>query len=87
MNLKAITERSLITLQGDEVVLFLLEPTNVSVLSREGLRARVNALMHVLKGFAEIELLCLNSRESLSTTSSTSPAGWSRNPSPRFAPC
>ena len=43
---------------------FLLEPTNVSVLSREGLRARVNALMHVLKGFAEIELLCLNSRES-----------------------
>ena len=64
MNLKAITERSLITLQGDEVVLFLLEPTNVSVLSREGLRARVNALMHVLKGFAEIELLCLNSRES-----------------------
>ena len=43
MNLKAITERSLITLQGDEVVLFLLEPTNVSVLSREGLRARVNA--------------------------------------------
>lgn len=64
MNLKAITERSLITLQGDEVVLFLLEPTNVSVLSREGLRARVNALMHVLKGFTEIELLCLNSRES-----------------------
>ena len=64
MNLKAITERSLITLQGDEVVLFLLEPTNVSVLSREGLRARVNALIHVLKGFAEIELLCLNSRES-----------------------
>ena len=62
MNLKAITERSLITLQGDEVVLFLLEPTNVSVLSREGLRARVNSLMHVLKGFAEIELLCLNSR-------------------------
>ena len=45
-------------------MLFLLEPTNVSVLSREGLRARVNALMHVLKGFAEIELLCLNSRES-----------------------
>ena len=50
MNLKAITERSLITLQGDEVVLFLLEPTNVSVLSREGLRARVNALMAELMG-------------------------------------
>ena len=46
------------------LILFLLQPTNVSVLSREGLRARVNALMNVLKGFAEVELLCLNSRES-----------------------
>ena len=54
----------MITPQGEEVILFLLQPTNVSVLSREGLRARVNALMNVLKGFAEVELLCLNSRES-----------------------
>lgn len=64
MNVKSITEYSLITLKGDELVLFLIQPTNVSVLSREGLRARVNALMNVLKGFAEVELLCLNSRES-----------------------
>ena len=64
MNIQSITERSMITQQGEEVILFLLQPTNVSVLSREGLRARVNALMNVLKGFAEVELLCLNSRES-----------------------
>ena len=64
MNVKSITEHSLITLRGDELVLFLIQPTNASVLSREGLRARVNALMNVLKGFAEVELLCLNSRES-----------------------
>ena len=64
MNIQSITERSMITPQGEEVILFLLQPTNVSVLSREGLRARVNALMNVLKGFAEVELLCLNSRES-----------------------
>lgn len=38
----------MITPQGEEVILFLLQPTNVSVLSREGLRARVNALMNVL---------------------------------------
>lgn len=64
MNIRSITERSMITQQSEEVILFLLQPTNVSVLSREGLRARVNALMNGLKGFAEVELLCLNSRES-----------------------
>ena len=64
MQVERITEHSIITPQGEEIVLFLLQPTNVSVLSRESLRARVNALMHVLKGFVEVELLCLNSRES-----------------------
>ena len=64
LNVEAITEHSIVTSHGDEIVLFLLQPTNVSVLSREGLKARVNALMHVLKGLAEVELLCLNSRES-----------------------
>jgi len=64
MNIQKITEHSLITPHGEEIVLFLIQPTNVSVLSRESLRARVNALMHVLQGFAEVELLCLNSRES-----------------------
>lgn len=64
MNIQSITEHSLITPHGEEIVLFLIQPTNVSVLSRESLKARVNALMHVLQGFAEVELLCLNSRES-----------------------
>lgn len=64
MQVERITEHSIITPQGEEIVLFLLQPTNVSVLSRESLRARINALMHVLKGFVEVELLCLNSRES-----------------------
>ncbi len=64
MNIKVISEHSIISARGDEIVLFLIQPTNVSVLSRDGLKARINALMHVLKGFAEVELLCLNSRES-----------------------
>ena len=64
MNVKAITEHSLVTLRGEEIVLFFIQPTNVSVLSRESLRARVNALMNVLKGFTQVELLCLGSRES-----------------------
>ena len=57
MQVERITEHSIITPQGEEIVLFLLQPTNVSVLSRESLRARINALMHVLKGFVEVELL------------------------------
>ena len=64
MNIRKITGHSLVTLYGGEIVLFLIQPTNVSVLSRESLKARVNALMHVLKGFVEVELLCLSSRES-----------------------
>ena len=64
MNIRKITGHSLVTLYGGEIVLFLIQPTNVSVLSRESLKARVNALMHVLKGFAVVELLCLGSRES-----------------------
>lgn len=67
MNVKAITENSILTLKGDEIVLLLIQPTNVSVLSRDGLWARINALLNVMTGstdFANVEFLCLNSRES-----------------------
>ena len=43
---------------------FIVKPTNISVLSESSVRARIYALMTVLKGVAEIEMLCLNSRES-----------------------
>ena len=42
---------------------FMIRPTNLSVLSDSSVGARVYALMNVLKGVAEIEMLCLNSRE------------------------
>ena len=42
---------------------FMIRPTNLSVLSESSVGARVYALMNVLKGVAEIEMLCLNSRE------------------------
>ena len=40
-----------------------MHPTNISVLSEESLSARIYALMTVLKGIAELEFICLNSRE------------------------
>lgn len=63
INTKAVTEYSLRTFRGDELVFFMVQPTNISVLSEESLSARIYALMTVLKGVAELELACLNSRE------------------------
>lgn len=61
---KAITDYSLITYGEGELVYFMVQPSNLSVLSEKNVGARIYALMTVLKGVAEIEMLCLNSRES-----------------------
>jgi hypothetical protein len=63
INTKAVTDYSLATNHGDELVYFIIKPTNISVLSEESVSARIYALMTVLKGIAELEFLCLNSRE------------------------
>ena len=63
INTKAVTDFSLATNRGDELVYFIIKPTNISVLSEESVSARIYALMTVLKGIAELEFLCLNSRE------------------------
>lgn len=64
INAKAITAYSLVTYHGEEIAFFIIKPTNISVLSPENLSARINALMNVLKGLTEFEMLCLDSRES-----------------------
>lgn len=61
---KAVTDYSLVTYREGELVYFIVKPSNISVLSEASVRARIYALMTVLKGVAEIEMLCLNSRES-----------------------
>lgn len=63
INTKSVTDYSLATNRGDELVYFIIKPTNISVLSEESVSARIYALMTVLKGIAELEFLCLNSRE------------------------
>lgn len=57
-----ITDYSIKTPTG-ELVYFIIRPTNISVLSDSSVSARIYALMTVLKGIAEIEMLCLNSKE------------------------
>lgn len=60
---KAVTEYSLKTYGHGELVYFIIKPSNISVLSEASISIRIYALMTVLKGIAEIEMLCLNSRE------------------------
>lgn len=57
-----ITDYSLKTPYG-ELVYFIIHPTNISVLSNTSVSSRIYALMTVLKGIAEIEILCINSKE------------------------
>lgn len=62
MGIDDITGHSLVTPHG-ELVFFMIKPTNISVLSDSSIGARIYALMNVLKGILDIEILCLNSRE------------------------
>lgn len=62
VGINEITDYSIKTAFG-ELVYFIIHPTNISVLSESTVSARIYALMTVLKGIAEIEMLCLNSKE------------------------
>lgn len=62
IGINEITDYSIKTAYG-ELVYFIIHPTNISVLSESTVSARIYALMTVLKGIAEIEMLCLNSKE------------------------
>ncbi len=62
IGINEITDYSIKTSYG-ELVYFIIHPTNISVLSESTVSARIYALMTVLKGIAEIEMLCLNSKE------------------------
>ncbi len=63
IGIQDISDYSLVTYDHGELVYFLVRPSNISVLSDESIRARVYALMTVLKGMAEIEMCAYNSRE------------------------
>ena len=63
MGIDDITDYSIATRMG-ELVFFIIKPTNISVLPDSGVGARFYALLNVVKGMAEIEMLALNSKES-----------------------
>ncbi len=47
-----------------ELVFFLIQPDNLSVLSSEGVQGKIVALTNLLRGVESVRLLALDSRES-----------------------
>ena len=63
MGIDGITDYSICTKFG-ELVFFIIQPTNISVLSSASVSERIYALLNVLKGQENIEMLAMNSAES-----------------------
>lgn len=67
MNISAVTDTSLKCTNppvGNEILFFAIKPDNLSVLSESALSGRIFSFTSVLKSMPEMEMLCLNSRES-----------------------
>ncbi len=63
MGIDQFTENGL-KVGRSELVYFLVQPENLSVLSAEGIRGKVMALTNLLRGTESVRLLALDSRES-----------------------
>lgn len=63
INAKTISNYSLKLFNDDELVFFIIHPQNLSVMSYESIGAKIFALTNVLKGLADMEMMCLNSRD------------------------
>ena len=63
MGIDQLTDYGVKTPKG-ELVFFLVRPDNLSVLSAEGVRGRVRALMELLRGTETVTLRAMDSRES-----------------------
>lgn len=63
MNIKTISDYSLCCFNQVELVFFLIQPPNLSVMSFESVGAKIFSMTNVLKGIDNLEILCLNSRD------------------------
>ena len=81
MGIDALTGYSIATANG-ELVFYIISPTNIGVLPESSITARVNALLGVLKGQSEMEMMALNSRESFEANKSFYRSQMEREPLP-----
>lgn len=63
MGISQLTEHGA-KVAGGELVFYLIQPDNLSVLSPEGVRERVRALSDLLRASAEVIMVAVDSRES-----------------------
>ena len=63
INAKTISNDSLKLFNYYEIVFFVIQPQNLSVMSQENIGAKIFSLTNVLKGLADMEMICLNSRD------------------------
>ncbi|MEG0077459.1 MAG: hypothetical protein RR700_06425 [Anaerorhabdus sp.] len=63
LNLNKITSISLAGYNGIHDIYYQVEPFNLSVLSNDTIQQKITSLMNVIKGFGNIELVCMNSKE------------------------
>lgn len=63
LGIDEVTSTGIRTPHG-ELTCFLLQPSNLNVLPEQQVRQRIRALMNVLKGLQEVELLALDAKES-----------------------
>ena len=63
MGIDGITEYSICTKLGD-LVFFIIKPTNISVLPDASVSSRIYALLNVVKGQTDVEMLAMNPTES-----------------------
>ena len=80
MGIDSVKDYCIATRMGD-LVFFIIKPTNISVLPDSSISARIYALLNVVKGQAEIEMLALNSKEN-----GTRPSIRSGRPARSFPP-
>ena len=83
MGIDGITEYSICTKLGD-LVFFIIKPTNISVLPDASVSSRIYALLNVVKGQTDVEMLAMNSTESFESTTG---AGSNLRSCPLFANC
>ncbi len=60
---KEITSHGVETYNKEVLVYFLIQPSNIAVLSEVNVRSKVNHFMELLKDKEEVECACINSRE------------------------
>lgn len=63
MNIQTISDYGLCCMNHTELVFFLIQPPNLSVMSAESVGAKIFAMTNVLKGIDDLEIICLNSRD------------------------